>query len=98
MECVILAQRNSFKNQVEDTTQYEYVVECVDKQVHLLVEARDVFHNADNEIDCPLDVVLRKNKYSFQDLMNWDAREVKFIQIVDGEETILNSVSLNVNL
>lgn len=93
-----MAQKNSLKNELDNTVQYGYVVECKDKTVHLIVDIRDVFYNADDEIDCPLDVVLRKNNHTLQDLMDWDAREVKFIQIVDGEEIVLNSVSLNVNL
>lgn len=93
-----MAQRNSLDNKVKNTTKYSYIVDCIDKQVHLLVDARDVFYNADDEIDCPLDVVLRKNNYTLQDLMNWDAREIRFIQTIDGKETILNSFSLDVNL
>lgn len=93
-----MTQRNNLENKVNNAITYGYIVECADKRVHLLVESRDVFYNADDEIDCPLDVVLRKNNYTLQDLMNWDAREIRFIQTIDGKETILNSFSLDVNL
>ncbi|MDZ7834885.1 MAG: hypothetical protein U5K84_05665 [Alkalibacterium sp.] len=63
------------------TIQYRYIIECRDKTVELEVENRDVLHNADDEIDCPLDVVLRKNNYKFSDLMSWDAREIRFVEI-----------------
>lgn len=78
--------------------QYRYLIECKDKTVELEVEDRDVLHNADDEIDCPLDVVLRKNNYSFNDLMSWDAREIRFVEVREDEERTLNSVPLNVNL
>ncbi|WP_208560429.1 hypothetical protein [Marinilactibacillus kalidii] len=94
-----MTQNRTLKTELEDALKYGYVVECKDKTVHLSVEARDVFRNADDEIDCPLDVVLRKNDYSLQDLMSWDAREVRFIQFDDNHtEITLNSVCLNVNL
>ena len=80
------------------TIQYRYIIECRDKTVELEVENRDVIHNADDEIDCPLDVVLRKNNYSFSDLMSWDARKIRFVEIRDDQLHILNSVPLNVNL
>ncbi|GEK88728.1 hypothetical protein SAMN04488102_103218 [Alkalibacterium subtropicum] len=78
--------------------QYRYLIECKDKTVELEVENRDVLHNADDEIDCPLDVVLRKNNYTFNDLMSWDAREVRFVEVCEDEVYTLNRVSLNVNL
>lgn len=78
--------------------QYRYLIECKDKTVELEVEDRDVLHNADDEIDCPLDVVLRKNNYSFNDLMSWDAREIRFVEVREDEERTLNSIPLNVNL
>lgn len=80
------------------TIQYKYIIRCKERDVELNVEDRDVFYNADDEIDCPLDVVLRKNDYSFNDLMSWDAREIQFIKIVDESEELINSVPLNVNL
>ncbi|MFO8068473.1 MAG: hypothetical protein R6U02_00515 [Alkalibacterium sp.] len=80
------------------TIQYRYIIECKDKTVELEVENQDVIHNADDEIDCPLDVVLRKNNYDFSDLTYWDAREIRFVKVYDDEECVLNKVSLNVNL
>lgn len=93
-----MVQQNMLNNDVEDTSTYEYVVECREKTVRLTVDVRDVFYNADDVLDCPLDVVLRKNDYTLQDLMSWDAREVRFIQVVNGKENVINSVLLNVNL
>lgn len=80
------------------TIQYRYIIVCKEKTVKLVVENKDVLHNADDEIDCPLDVVLRKNNYTFSDLMSWDAREVRFVEITEDKERILNKVPLDVNL
>lgn len=80
------------------TIQYKYIIKCKERDVELEVEDRDVFHNADDEIDCPLDVVLRKNDYSFNDLMSWDAREIQFVKLIDDNVHLINRVPLNVNL
>lgn len=93
-----MTQNEHCQSVLTKTIQYRYIVECKDKSVELEVENRDVFQNADDEIDCPLDVVLRKNNYTFNDLMNWDAREIQFVKIIDEEILIINQVSLNVNL
>jgi len=63
---------------------YKYNVVCNNKTVVLNVENTDLIYNADGEVDCPLDVVLRKNQYSFQDLMNWGSKYLHFVEI-DGE-------------
>lgn len=78
--------------------QYKYIIECKEKTVELEVDNRDVIQNADDEIDCPLDVVLRKNNYSFNDLMTWDAREISFVKILEEEISIINRISMNMNI
>lgn len=83
---------------LEKTIQYKYIIKCKNKDIELEVEDRDVFQNADDEIDCPLDVVLRKNDYSLNDLMSWDAREIQFVQMTDEKIKLINKVVLNVNL
>lgn len=93
-----MSQNEQCQTVLTTTIQYKYIIECKDKSVELQVEDRDVFYNADDELDCPLDVVLRKNAYSFNDLMSWDAREIRFIKIIDNESLIINSVPLNVNI
>lgn len=93
-----MTQNEHSQSVLTKAIQYRYIIECKNKSVELEVEDRDVFRNADDEIDCPLDVVLRKNNYTFNDLMTWDAREILFVKIADGELTVINKVSLNVNL
>ncbi|EXJ23164.1 hypothetical protein ADIAL_1311 [Alkalibacterium sp. AK22] len=80
------------------TVEYKYIIQCKEQTIELEVDDRDVFYNADDEIDCPLDVVLRKNQYSLNDLMKWDARKVQFVKIIDTNVHVINSVHLNVNL
>jgi len=77
---------------------YVYIVKGKNENVALEVDERDVIVNADGDIDCPLDMVLRKNNYTFNHLNEWDAREINFIQIVEGESVTLRSISLTMNL
>lgn len=93
-----MTKKENLQPVMEEAIQYKYIVECKDQTVQLEVDDRDVLRNADDEIDCPLDVVLRKNAYSFEDLMKWNAYEIQFIQIENNVETLLNRVSLDVNL
>lgn len=93
-----MTKKENLQPVMEEAIQYKYIVECKDQTVQLEVDDRDILRNADDEIDCPLDVVLRKNAYSFEDLMKWNAYEIQFIQIENNVETLLNRVSLDVNL
>lgn len=68
------------------------------KQIDLVVDEEDLIQNADGEIDCPVDVVLRKNGYTFKAFNDWDARRILFIRRKREEEEILRSIILNVNL
>lgn len=77
---------------------YVYVVKGKNSNMALEVDPIDVIENADGEIDCPLDVVLRKNKYTFNHLNEWDAREISFMEVTENETTIIRTISLNMNL
>ena len=77
---------------------YVYIVKGRNKNVALEVDTRDVIVNADGEIDCPLDTILRKNNYTFNHLNEWDAREITFLHVVNDESTILRTILLNTNL
>ncbi|MER2173668.1 MAG: hypothetical protein ABS911_03235 [Carnobacterium sp.] len=66
--------------------------------IKLDVEESDVLINADGVLDCPIDTVLRKNKYTFEDLNNWLAKEVQFIVEHNGSESVINTIPLDVNL
>lgn len=69
-----------------------------DQTIRLVIEESDIFLNADGVLDCPIDTVLRKNQYSFDDLNSWFAKEIQFIAVNNGIEQILHTIQLNVNL
>lgn len=77
---------------------YTYVVKAQDKIVHLKVENADVLINADGEIDCPLDGVLRKNGYSIYDLLSWNTKKIDFIVTTNSVEQLIRTIPLNVSL
>lgn len=78
--------------------QYFYIVKGKDKTIRLDIENSDVLVNADGVLDCPIDTVLRKNNYTFDDLNSWIAKEIQFIVVKDGVDQILHTIHLNVNL
>lgn len=78
--------------------QYFYIVKGKDKTIRLDIENSDVLVNADGVLDCPIDTVLRKNNYTFDDLNSWIAKEIQFIVVKDGVDRILHTIHLNVNL
>jgi len=82
----------------EQKEKYVYVVKGTKENVALDVDSRDVILNADGDIDCPLDVVLRKNNFTFNHLNEWDAREINFLRVANGESITLRKISLNMNL
>ena len=69
-----------------------------DETIQLDVEESDVLVNADGVLDCPIDTVLRKNNYTFDDLNSWLAKEIQFIMIKNDVEQIIHGISLNMNL
>jgi len=83
---------------IDVESRYFLIVLGSNKVVELQVDEKDLVHNADEEMDCPVDVVLHKNGYTFQDFNEWDAREIQFFRRKKGEEVLLRSISLDVNL
>lgn len=69
-----------------------------DQTIRLDIEEADVLVNADGILDCPIDTVLRKNNYTFDDLNSWLAKEIQFIVVNNGVDQILHTIHLNVNL
>ena len=69
-----------------------------DETIQLDVEESDVLVNADGVLDCPIDTVLRKNNYTFDDLNSWLAKEIQFIMIKNDVKQVLHRISLNMNL
>lgn len=82
----------------DSAKKYSYVVKAKDKIVTLRVEDVDVFFNADGEIDCPLDRVLRKNGYSIYDLLSWSTKEIDFVVLADNVEQLIRTIPINASL
>lgn len=80
------------------TTEYRYLIKCKEKTVGLDVMDQDILFNADGDIDCPIDVVLHKNGYTFSDLMTWDAKEIQFVELSNKRINIIRKIPLNINL
>lgn len=76
---------------------YKYVIECKDEMIVLIVEESDVLQNADEELDCPLETVLRRNHLTFKDLNNMFAQNILFIEMKDGMEVVRHVIKLNAN-
>lgn len=77
---------------------YKYIIKGQDKLIVLDVDPRDVIQNADGELDCPLDTVLRRNQYSLTDLNNWNVQTIEFVEIINDTETVLRRIDLNMNM
>lgn len=77
---------------------YRYMIMCKDQTITLEVDERDMFYNADDELDCPLDVVLRKNEHTLNDLMTWDPREVAFVELINNEPQVIRKIQMNINI
>ncbi|WP_169720330.1 hypothetical protein [Atopococcus tabaci] len=84
---------------IDITSSHSLLIICsTGKIVDLKVDEEDLMYNADGELDCPVDVVLRKNNHSFEDFNDWGAKEIQFVRRQDGNEEILRSIPLNINL
>lgn len=91
-----MVEENSLLMDVQE--EYVYVVEGREGTITLPVDEADVILNADGELDCPFDTVLRKNRHTFEDLNNWNAKEIRFIRVKNKVEEILRRIEMNVNL
>ncbi|GEK91946.1 hypothetical protein AKA01nite_15680 [Alkalibacterium kapii] len=60
-----------------------------DKVVTLLVEESDLVVNADGEIDCSLETILRKNKVSTGDIHEWKIQRIQIIEVIEGKEKVI---------
>lgn len=86
------------KNLITPGDQYFYIIKGKKENIILEIDPRDVISNADGDLDCPLDGVLRKNNYTLNDLNVWDALEIHFIRIHEDVSELLGTISLRTNL
>lgn len=81
-----------------DEVQYRYVIECKQPENSIIildVAQDDIILNADGEMDCPLDTVLRKNNYTIDDLTKHQCDQAHFVRAAGSERIILRTISLN---
>ncbi|SFH74775.1 hypothetical protein [Pisciglobus halotolerans] len=77
---------------------YAYVIEGNEMKKTFSVCRNDIIENADGEIDCPLDAVLSKHHLTFGDLNGLSPTRALFVKYEGEQETVLNEISLNINL
>lgn len=76
---------------------YEMVFEGSKENRTLKVCPEDLIENADGQLDCPLEYVLRRNQLSMNDLNALEPIRAIFVHKKGDQSTILNEIALNVN-
>lgn len=82
-------------NGTED--KYEMIFEGNEVKRILTVCQEDLIENADGQLDCPLEYVLRRNQLSMNDLNALSPERAIFVHQKGEKRTILNEISLNIN-
>lgn len=78
--------------------QYFYITKGNNHSARLSIDEVDILTNADGEMDCPIETVLRKNGRSIYDLLSWETKEIQFVLVEDGVEQILRSIPVDLSL
>ncbi|MDN6291280.1 MAG: hypothetical protein L0J63_13515 [Tetragenococcus koreensis] len=60
------------------------------KIVTLVVEENDLVINADENIDCSLETILRKNRVGKDNIHEWGIENIQLIEVSQGTEKILH--------
>lgn len=76
---------------------YEMVFESKLGETRLIVSPEDLIENADGQLDCPIEYILRRNQLSFTDLNELSPKRALFIRKNGEKTTILQEIALNVN-
>ncbi|MBM6615526.1 hypothetical protein JTF06_11590 [Desemzia sp. RIT804] len=84
------------KNKVN--VQYAYVLIKSDTEIELEIDQEDFILNADGEMDIPLELILRKNDLTLNDLYIMNIQKLLFIRKNNGQSCTLRQICLNVNL
>ncbi|GEK92114.1 hypothetical protein [Alkalibacterium kapii] len=70
-----------------------YVIETASESKELLVREHEVIENADGEMDCPLDIILRRYNMTWEDLFQMQVKTVSFIQHGSDKRKVIHSIS-----
>lgn len=76
---------------------YEMVLESDLEKLTLAVCPEDLIENADGQLDCPIEYVLRRNHLSMTDLNDLSPNRAIFIRHNGEESTIMHEIALDVN-
>lgn len=76
---------------------YEMVLESKLGKKILTVCPEDLIENADGQLDCPIEYILRRNQLSFTDLNELSPKRALFIRKNGEESIILQEITLNIN-
>lgn len=72
--------------------EYKYIIEGKTVLITLSVDNKDIICNADGNIDCPLETVLRKNNFTLQELRKWGLIDIRFVKMIDDQEIIISQI------
>ena len=78
--------------------QYVYVLVKNDTEIELKIDQEDFILNADGELDIPLEMILRKNHLTLNDLYTMNVQKLLFVRKDDGRSITLKQICLDINL
>ncbi|MER1955349.1 MAG: hypothetical protein ABS913_09575 [Desemzia incerta] len=78
--------------------QYVFVLVKNDAEIELKIDQEDFILNADDELDIPLEMILRKNHLTLNDLYTMNVQKLLFVRKDDGHPITLKQICLDINL
>lgn len=78
--------------------QYVFVLVKNDTEIELKIDQEDFILNADDELDIPLEMILRKNHLTLNDLYTMNVQKLLFVRKDDGHPITLKQICLDINL
>jgi len=78
--------------------QYVYVLVKNDTEIELEIDQEDFILNADDELDIPLEMILRKNHLTLNDLYTMNVQKLLFVRKDDDGSITLKQICLDMNL
>ncbi|MER2110758.1 MAG: hypothetical protein ABS889_07440, partial [Desemzia incerta] len=69
-----------------------------DAEIELKIDQEDFILNADDELDIPLEMILRKNHLTLNDLYTMNVQKLLFVRKDDGHPITLKQICLDINL
>ncbi|MDN6193972.1 MAG: hypothetical protein L0J48_02655 [Alkalibacterium sp.] len=70
-----------------------YKISTPNESKELLIREHELIKNADGELDCPLDLVLRRYNLNWDDLFKMQVSKVSLIKEDANETKVIRSIS-----